>query len=282
MRLPPRGGGGGTRAAHARDDRAVRLHLGRALLRAAAGVLLAAWRLVNHLPNPLLQAWTHTPRTFVPQVCFALRDASWRTQTVVAALPHLAIFVSWVCFLPESPYWHLRRGEHSKVFRVLQTLLGSEVDPALLRSGGGAPVSESAEGPSAAGEGDGGGGGGGGGLLAGLCGNRRVTTITLVQIYLWSAISLSYYAISFNAGNLSDSVYLNYFLISLPLFPCAYVGPRLMDFKRLGRRGANAAFLGTVAVAIGAGAVWPAMATASSMVGTFAAEAAFSLIYLQV
>jgi putative MFS transporter len=88
--------------------------------------------------------------------------------------------------------------------------------------------------------------------------------------------------ISYNASNLSDEIELNFFLVSLPLFASAYASARLMDSPHLGRRGSNAIFLGIVAITISAGALWPAAATPMSMFGTFAAEAAFNLIYLQV
>ncbi len=40
-------------------------------------------------------------------------------------------------------------------------------------------------------------------------------------------------------------------------------------------------FFGLTVVAIVFGVVWPVVATASSMIGTFAAEAAFAVVYLQ-
>lgn len=84
-----------------------------------------------------------------------------------------------------------------------------------------------------------------------------------------------------DAGNLSTSPYLNFLLISLPLFLIAYVTPFVMDQPRLGRRGALLCFFGMAVVAIICGVAWPVVATASSMVGSFAAEGAFAVIYLQ-
>ena len=55
-----------------------------------------------------------------------------------------------------------------------------------------------------------------------------------------------------------------------------------MDHPWFGRKGASAAFLSLVSVAIGVGALVPSVAVACSMVGTFAAEAFFALLYLQV
>ena len=54
-----------------------------------------------------------------------------------------------------------------------------------------------------------------------------------------------------------------------------------MEVPWLGRRGASAAFLATVTVSIALGAVFSEVALWASMVGTFAAESAFALVYLQ-
>ena len=118
--------------------------------------------------------------------------------------------------------------------------------------------------------------------LMGICCNGRLAFRLWCQVYLWSTISLSYYAISFAAGGLSPSIYVNFALVSLPLFGSGVAAAKLMDHPRLGRRGASAAFLSIVVVAIVIGARWPVAAMATSMVGTFAAEGAFALIYLQV
>lgn len=54
-----------------------------------------------------------------------------------------------------------------------------------------------------------------------------------------------------------------------------------MDHPKLGRRGGLLLFFSAAVVAIILGLAWPTVATASSMVGTFGAEAAFALVYLQ-
>jgi hypothetical protein len=103
--------------------------------------------------------------------------------------------------------------------------------------------------------------------------------------YLWFAASMSYYGISYNAGNLSDDVYSNWVLTSaLPLFPSTGFGVWLIDQPRMGRTRANAAMFGACCLCIGAGAVLGAgpAATACSMAGNFCANAVFNCVYISV
>lgn len=109
---------------------------------------------------------------------------------------------------------------------------------------------------------------------------RRART-TLAESYLWAACALSYYGISFNSAELSGNVYTNFVLVSLPLYPVAFVGSRLMDEPRLGRRGAAALFFTCLALALGVAALLPQYAIGASMVANFFALAAFNLVYVQ-
>tara|TARA_B110001452_G_scaffold266629_1_gene273995 strand:- start:800 stop:2446 length:1647 start_codon:yes stop_codon:yes gene_type:complete len=226
-----------------------------------------------------------------PGIAYAFRDHSWRVLILCCSAFYLVQAACVGLLLPESPQWLLRQGEATACQDVVRLLVGhvestderliaierqalsraSDERTLLPENGLAAPNAGVVEGEAKA----------GGSQLGQLCSDRRMRRICLVQIFLWMVISLSYYAISFNAGNLSSSIYLNFFLISLPVFPAAY-STRLLDSPRLGRRGANAIFLGLIAVAITLGAIFPVVATGSSMVGTFAAEAAFNLIYVQV
>ncbi|EOD20489.1 hypothetical protein EMIHUDRAFT_208366 [Emiliania huxleyi CCMP1516] len=53
-----------------------------------------------------------------------------------------------------------------------------------------------------------------------------------------------------------------------------------MDHPRLGRRGACTLFYASIALVIGAGALWPSVATAASLYGNLCAMAAFNVIYV--
>jgi len=114
-----------------------------------------------------------------------------------------------------------------------------------------------------------------------LFSTARSSRALLIEMYLWATVSLSYYAIGYNAGNLSEQVHLNFLLISLPLFFSAYASSAAMDHPRIGRCGAAVGYFGLIAVSIGIGAIWPSAATYSSIVGNFAGEAAFNVVYIQ-
>ena len=126
-------------------------------------------------------------------LCYTVRGLSWRAQVGVAAVPNFLQLFSWWYLLPESPFWLSRRGEHGKAEAVVGRLLGpSKLQ--LMESGSGgqsdapAPAPSPAPGSRARSV-----------RLQDLVRPCSVLRVTLVQIYLWATISLSYYAISFSA-----------------------------------------------------------------------------------
>ena len=149
-----------------------------------------------------------------------------------------------------------------------------------------------------------------------LCSTSPMSRYTFIEAYLWMTVSLSYFAIGtrqpvwierksytdahstpkpeltafrpmlactpgYNSGNLVGDPYLNFLIISLPLYGSAFAASFLPDHPKIGRRGAGAIFYGAITLAIGAGALWPHYATYSSIIGSWAGEAAFSVVYLQ-
>ena len=127
----------------------------------------------------------------------------------------------------------------------------------------------------------GGGGGGGGGAVALLCAERGRRRIMLAEMYIWAAVALSYYGLSFNAASLSDSPHLDFILSSLTELVATWFCARAMDSPRLGRRVFNTAMMATLSAALGLGALVPSLARPLSLVGKFAALGAFNLIYVQ-
>lgn len=108
-------------------------------------------------------------------------------------------------------------------------------------------------------------------------------TYSTARCWVWTDGSLSMLTCTagYNSGNLVGDACLNFLLISLPLYASAFAASMVPDHPRVGRRGAGAIFFGTITLAIGAGAQWPEYATYSSMIGSWAGEAAFSVVYLQ-
>ena len=114
-----------------------------------------------------------------------------------------------------------------------------------------------------------------------LFATARGARILLVQMYMWAAVALAYYGVSFNAAQLSDDPYTAFALSGLTEIPATFVGARLMDHPRLGRRVASAMSMLIIAVSLGVGAASPAAAVPLALVGKFFACAAFNLIYVQ-
>ena len=228
--------------------------------------------------------------TFLAGTFALLSTMHWRLQLALSALPVLVLCVCAVCIIPESPHFLLSRGRPDLALAALTSLLGTDalIEMTLPRSlETGAEDKEVMEGapdakrstarpepvealspaehhtPSAAQrraatvpKGS----------LWQLCLSPRMMAITCIQMYLWLAVAMSYYGISFNAQNLSTNVYLDFFLVSLPLFAVGSCSRCLMDRKDLGRRGTLAGALVLVTVLISIGALWPATATAASIV----------------
>ena len=48
---------------------------------------------------------------------------------------------------------------------------------------------------------------------------RRAARILLVQMYMWAAVALAYYGVSFNAAQLSDDPYTAFALSGLTEIP---------------------------------------------------------------
>ena len=145
----------------------------------------------------------------------------------------------------------------------------------------GAPPGRPATGRPATGAGAGARGGGSGGAVAVLCSERARRRIMLAEMYIWAAVALSYYGLSFNAASLSDSPHLDFILSSLTELIATWFCARAMDSPRLGRRVFNTAMMTTLSVSLGLGALVTALARPLSLVGKFAALGAFNLIYVQ-
>jgi hypothetical protein len=115
-------------------------------------------------------------------------------------------------------------------------------------------------------------------LVALFSGRTAVVTVSIC--YLWFAASMSYYAISYNSGNLSPDPYANWLYTSALLPFSTYGGVRIID--TMGRTRGSSLCYGLCFLCIGIGVVAPASATLMSMVGNFFANAVFNAVYMQV
>jgi hypothetical protein len=183
----------------------------------------------------------------------------------MSAVPVWLLTAGVLAVVPESPHFLVDRGRDDEARRVLHRLLERRVSevagPELVEATVSAVsvVEGESSGPSGARTGtatmaaraggdvsaaarDGGSATGADVALSGrsalleLCATSRVTRITMVETYLFITVAMSYYGISFNAQNLSDNVYLDFFLVSLPLFVVRVACPRLLTPRTRARR----------------------------------------------
>ena len=100
-------------------------------------------------------------------------------------------------------------------------------------------------------------------------------------MYVWAAVALSYYGLSFNSVKLSDSPHLDFMLSALTEVFATFACARAMDSPRLGRRASLAAMMSTITVSLVFSLAFTPLARWLSLVGKFAATGAFNLIYIQ-
>jgi hypothetical protein len=115
-----------------------------------------------------------------------------------------------------------------------------------------------------------------------LFSNTVVARVTVCEMVMWGACTLSFYGIAFNAAAMSDDPYMNVFLVSLPQIPSTFLCARFMDHPSVGRRAAITIMFGVVGACLFVGALYKPVAIAASMVGTFCATGAFNIVYVQV
>lgn len=168
---------------------------------ACAGTATSGFTLATELVGPSLRtrattelcgyAWAFLCCALA-LTCYLVRKTSWRIQIIVVAAPNFLLLGVWWWLLPESPFWLMRQGRHERTKQVISKLLGPGQLQRLMTAGANpseAPLghTEPAEDATPANVG-----------LMELVRPCRMLKMTLVEVYLWCTVSLSYYAISFS------------------------------------------------------------------------------------
>ncbi|WAR08499.1 ORCT-like protein [Mya arenaria] len=108
----------------------------------------------------------------------------------------------------------------------------------------------------------------------------------LILCFTWMVVSMTYYGVTMNAGNIGGNFYLNFFLMGLVEIPGVMFAMLILD--RLGRRWSNAgtmiaggvACLSTIPTALlGSPSLQPLTITLA-LVGKASAAAAFAIVYM--
>mgnify|MGYP002837053022 FL=1 len=122
---------------------------------------------------------------------------------------------------------------------------------------------------------------GGQSALRRLLAEPRRRRVLLAQMYIWAAVALSYYGLSFNSAKLSDSPHLDFMLSAGTEVFATCACARAMDSPRLGRRASLTAMMLTLSISLGLSTAFMPLARWLSLAGKFAATGAFNLIYIQ-
>ncbi|XP_033741880.1 organic cation transporter protein-like [Pecten maximus] len=173
--------------------------------------------------------------------------------------------------IPESPRWLIGKHRYHAAYRVLQKIAKSNkatIDNGVLERIETNAVSEST------------------GSLWQLFSSRSMILRTLVIMFNWCIVSMSYYGLSLNAGNLGGNLYLNMMLSGLVEIPAYTMALLLVD--RVGRKriySLSMIFGGCACASTIIPIVYneienQAIVTTLAMVGKFGTTAAYGTLFL--
>ncbi|XP_062392046.1 organic cation/carnitine transporter 2 [Sardina pilchardus] len=201
----------------------------------------------------------------LPLAAYLLRD--WRTLQLALTLPGFLYVPLW-WFIPESPRWLLSQGRVEEAEAIVRD--------AAKRNGVAAPevIFERAQTGSQAEKMH-------SHNICDLVRTDNIRCITIVLCLVWTTLSIGYFALSLNTGNLHGDSYLNCFLsaaIELPAYTIAWLmyryWPRRMClFSTLFQGGVVLLFIHLIPQnMIG-------VAITLEMLGKFGVTAAFAIVY---
>ncbi|XP_050390285.1 organic cation transporter protein [Patella vulgata] len=143
---------------------------------------------------------------------------NWQTLQLTMSVPGI-ILLSYFCLITESPRWLISKGRYKEAEKIIQKAakVNKVVIPSrLLRRSQSRfiePKNESVF----------------------KVFTSRILVIRTVIVYInWAACSLTFYGLTLNAGNLSGSIHLNFFLLNIIEVPAYVICIVLLD--RIGRR----------------------------------------------
>ncbi|KAK3098634.1 hypothetical protein FSP39_021403 [Pinctada imbricata] len=199
---------------------------------------------------------------------FLLRD--WRYIIIAMATPVALTFILW-WFIPESPRWLASRGRLKEAKVILQR--AAEVNETKVPEKVDVMVENTSEKQET-------------GRLWLLLSTKPLLKRSFIIFYNWMVVSMTFYGLSLNVGNLYGNIYVNYVISVLVEFP-GHIVP-LFVIDRYGRKKSHIFFMlfGGIACLL---TIFPvtfggkdiqAVTTALAMVGKCGATAAFATIYV--
>uniref|UniRef100_A0A8W8JJK5 Organic cation transporter protein n=1 Tax=Magallana gigas TaxID=29159 RepID=A0A8W8JJK5_MAGGI len=202
----------------------------------------------------------------VGRIAYVLRDWFW--IELCLSIPTV-FYLSYWWIIPESPRWLLRKGRHEEAEMILRR--AAEVNKVLLPE---KLFDEEAQNtPSTV-------------RIWSLFSSKALLTRTLILFFNWMVVSMTYYGLSLNTGNLAGDFYLNFFLTAVMDFPAYTMCLMLMD--RWGRKKCHCsamilggiACLSTILTTTFGGKDLQWLTTTLAMIGKLGSAAAFAVIYV--
>ncbi|XP_034334409.2 organic cation transporter protein [Magallana gigas] len=199
-------------------------------------------------------------------IAYVLKDWFW--IELCLSIPTV-FYLSYWWIIPESPRWLLRRGRQEEAEMILRR--AAEVNKVLL------PEKlfdeETQYTPSTV-------------RIWSLFSSKALLTRTLILFFNWMVVSITYYGLSLNTGNLAGDFYLNFFLTAVMDFPAYTMCLMLMD--RWGRKKCHCsamilggiACLSTILTTTFGGKDLQWLTTTLAMIGKLGSAAAFAVIYV--
>ncbi|XP_060072919.1 organic cation transporter protein-like isoform X2 [Ylistrum balloti] len=197
---------------------------------------------------------------------YLVRD--WHYVEIIIAAPMILYLVYW-WIIPESPRWLINKGRFDEAEEILRKAakFNKKDLPAKILD---RDINEDKKTEK----------------IYKIFSSRVLLIRTMIILYNWMVVSMTYYGLTLNSGNLSGDVYLNFFFSGCVEFPAYIISIIFLD--RLGRRtlhcimmlAGGLACLSTIFTVLYGGEDLQTLTTILSLVGKLGSSAGFALIYI--
>lgn len=239
-----------------------------------AGIFMSGFVLGMEIVGPSKRVWAGIVIEYffaiglvvLAGVAYFIRH--WKYIEIAVSAPSVFFLLYW-WLIPESPRWLISQGRYKEAEKVIKQIAeGNNVtlpEKALLNL--------EADQPPA-------------GRIWHLFSHKTLLIRTLIIFFNWMVVSMGYYGLSLNTGNLSGDFYLNFFLSGLVEFPAYTLCLVFMD--KVGRKklhvicfvGGGLACICTIFTMLYASEDLQPITVTLAMIGKVGIAAAFAIIYV--
>lgn len=213
-----------------------------------------------------LQIFFGVGAIYLAIVSYFARDWLWINAACV--IPCLFYLGFWWC-MPESPRWLMSRGRKRESVNIIRKV--AETNKVTLPDH---MMEVKEDGKKTHGN------------LWHVVTSPVLLKRTLILCFDWMIVSMTYYGVTMNSGNLGGSFYLNFLLMGVAELPGYFVGIMLLD--RIGRRWCNAAgllfggiaCLATVPTVLVAQSDLQWLTVALALIGKAGSSMAFGVVFI--